>query len=231
MSQHLYSIYPGAWPLIAESRILPSVLPEVMDEMWAVGWRHFGADFFRASLMADQMHLKRQIALRIEVPAFVPSKSQRRTMRRNRDLAWDLAPADPGRVERELFHRHKRRFSRNVPERLDDFLGDRPDGKPCPCLQLSVRDGDKLVAASFLSLGGSACSSVYAVFDPDLATRRLGIFTMLCELQFAAENGYRHYYSGYATVEPSCYDYKRQFSALEYYDWEGRWLPIEELRE
>lgn len=231
MSQHLYSIYPGAWPLIAESRLLPSVSPEVMDELWAVGWRHFGPDFFRASLMADQMTLKRQIALRVDVRDFALSKSQRRTVRRNGDLAWDLTPAAPGRAERDLFHLHKRRFSRNVPERLEDFLGDRPDGKPCDCLQLSVYERDQLVAASFLSLGRDSCSSVYAVFDPARANRRLGIFTMLCELQFATANGYRHYYSGYATVEPSCYDYKRRFAALEYYDWEGRWLPIEELRD
>lgn len=231
MSQHLYSIYPGAWPLVAEGRVLSSVPPEMMDEFWAVGWRHFGSDFFRASLMADEMSLKRQIALRIDVRAFAMSKSQRRTMRRNRDLAWQIEVARPGRAERELFQAHKRRFQRNVPDHLEDFLGDRPNGKPCECLQLSVRDGGRLVAASFLALGHRGCSSVYAIFDPQLADRRLGIFTMLLELRFAAGQGFDHYYSGYATVEPSCYDYKRQFSALEYYDWEGRWLPIEELRE
>ena len=33
----------------------------------------------------------------------------------------------------------------------------------------------------------------------------------------------------YATVEPSCYDYKKEFSALQYYDWEESWRPLEDL--
>ena len=119
---------------------------------------------------------------------------------------------------------------RNVPERLEDFLGDQPHGRPCECLQLSVREGDRLVAASFLAVGRRACSSVYAVFDPECSSRRLGIFTMLAELEFAKAQGYEYYYSGYATVEPSCYDYKKQFAELEYYDWEGHWRSIDELR-
>lgn len=52
---------------------------------------------------------------------------------------------------------------------------------------------------------------------------------MLAELEFARAQGYKYYYSGYATVEPSCYDYKKEFRALQYYNWEGRWLSIDEL--
>ena len=230
MSQHIYSIYPGSWPLVAESRVLLSVHPEVMDDLWAVGWRHFGPDFFRASLMADEFSLKRQIPLRIKVCEFEMSRSQRRTLRRNAGLDVSFKEAAPGREERHLFEVHKTRFARNIPERLEDFLGLRPHGTPCPCLQLSVREGERLLAASFLSIGRGACSSVYAVFDPEFSSRRLGVFTMLAELQFAKARGYEYYYSGYATVEPSCYDYKKQFRALEYYDWEGRWIPIAEMR-
>ncbi len=229
MSQHLYSIYPGSWPLVAESRIVPFVQPEVMDELWAVGWRHFGLEFFRASLMADEMSLKRQIALRIDLGRFEMSKSQRRTFRRNEHLDLKIASASPGVEERKLFDAHKTRFARNIPECLKDFLGDQPAGKPCECLQFSVRDGPRLVAASFMAVGRQACSSIYAVFDPECSDRRLGIYTMLAELQYAKAQGHLHYYSGYATVEASCYDYKKKFSALEYYDWDGSWAPIEEL--
>lgn len=229
MSQQLYSIYPGSWPLVAESRVIRAARPDHMDEYWSVGWRHFGSEFFRASLMADEMCLKRQVALRIVVPRFAMTKSQRRTYRRNSDLEVHLAPARPDRAVCELFHDHKKRFARNIPGSLQDFLGERPDGTPCECLQFSVYDGDRLLAASFMDVGREACSSIYAVYDPAMNSRRLGIYTMLCELQWASAQGYQYYYSGYATVESSCYDYKKQFPALEYYNWEGRWLPAETL--
>jgi arginine-tRNA-protein transferase len=132
-------------------------------------------------------------------------------------------------MEDELFELHKDRFERNVPHSLDEFLGDRPDGKPCACEQLSVRSNGRLVAVSFLALGKSACSSVYAVFDPEESRRRLGILTMLLEIEYARKRGLEHYYSGYATVEESCYDYKKQFDSLSYFDWSGEWRSIDEL--
>jgi arginine-tRNA-protein transferase len=230
MSQDPSLFVLESWPLIHESRFRSTVSPEEMDSLWAAGWRHFGPNFFRSSLMVDETDLKRQIALRIDLRRFALSKSQRRTIRRNEDLEWSLEPAAPGEGERELFQIHKKRFVQNVPDRLEDFLGERPDGQPCRCLQLSVREGDRLVAASFLALGRQACSSIYAVFDPCQSRRRLGIYTMLVELQHAMEAGYDFYYSGYATVEPSCYDYKRHFAGLEFYDWQGRWRPLEKGR-
>lgn len=229
MSQNPFNIYPGSWPLVAESRILPSVQPEVMDELWSVGWRHFGADFFRASLMAEETALKRQIPLRIELAKFQRSKGQRRTVRKNQDLTLALQPAVPGPTEEGLFQAHKQRFQRNIPEALRDFLGDRPHGVPCPCLQLSVSLNGEMIAASFLALGRRSCSSIYAVFDPDHSRRRLGVFTMLIELEYAKAHGFEYYYSGYATVESSCYDYKKDFNALRYYDWEGNWSPLDGL--
>jgi len=230
MSQQLYNLLSGEWPLVAESREHDLVKPEGMDELWAVGWRHFGTDFFRASLMSDGMCLNRQIALRIEVAQFMRSRSQRRTFRKNRDLELSFDGAAPGEAENRLFDIHKMRFAGNVPDCLTDFLGTQPDGRPCECLQLSVRLEGRLIAASFFALGRQACSSIYAVFDPEFSRRRLGVFTMLAELEFAREQGFRFYYSGYATVESSCYDYKKEFGALHYYDWKGRWLPVGELR-
>lgn len=229
MSQQFYNLLSGAWPLVAESRERKVAEPEAMDQFWSVGWRNFGTDFFRASLMSDGMYLKRQIALRIEVARFMRSRSQRRTFRKNGDLELSFGSADPGEAESRLFDIHKMRFAGNVPDGLADFLGTRPNGHPCECLQLSVRLEGRLIAASFFALGRQACSSIYAVFDPEYSRRRLGVFTMLSELEFAREEGFQFYYSGYATVEPSCYDYKKEFSALQYYDWEGSWRAVEEL--
>lgn len=229
MTQLLYPVYPNSWPFVMESRVVESVSPEEVDGYWADGWRHFGSDFFRSSLMAEEVGIKRQISLRLDLSEFKVSKSQRRTLRKNEDLTFEFAPARPGDLEEELFELHKDRFERNVPHSLNEFLGDRPDGKPCACEQLSVRSKGRLVAVSFLALGKSACSSVYAVFDPEESRRRLGILTMLLEIEHARKRGLEHYYSGYATVEESCYDYKKQFDSLSYFDWSGEWRSIDEL--
>ena len=216
-----------SWPLLFEQMECLSLSPEDWDELLANGWRHFGKDFFRSSIMEETTQLKRQVALRVEVDEFFRTKSQRRVWRKNEDLEVALAPALPGEEEEALFLKHSQRFSRNVPESLSVFLGAKPDGVPCPCTQVSVRQGGDLVAASFLACGAEGCSSIYGIFDPELSSRSLGVFTMLVELSYAREKGLRFYYSGYATLEPSCYDYKKAFSALSYFDWKGKWIPYQ----
>ena len=123
MSQQLYHLLSGAWPLVAESRQLSGITPAGMDALWSAGWRHFGSDFFRASLMSDGGCLKRQIPLRVKVGAFSQSRSQRRTWKKNADLRITCGAASPGSAEQSLFDIHKTRCEENVHNRLEDFLG------------------------------------------------------------------------------------------------------------
>ena len=198
-----------------------------MDALWADGWRHFGPLFFRydvtESPAGELLHI---IPLRVDVTRFAPSKSQRRTLRRCADLRFELASVRLDDERHVLFDAHAARFNDNVPGSLEDFLGGGPQWDcPCPVRELSVRDADgHLLAASYVDLGAESTSAVYAMWDPPEAHRRLGIATMLWEIEHARRTGRRWHYLGYASREPSHYDYKRDFGALEWFDW-TEWRP------
>jgi arginine-tRNA-protein transferase len=129
-----------------------------------------------------------------------------------------------------LFHRHKTRFSENVPEDLAVFLSGEPSRVPCECLQARCLLDGACVAVSFFDKGQSGISSVYAVFEPEHASRSLGIFTMLREMDWARSQGMQFAYPGYATLGSSHYDYKKQFTGLHAYDWWAQeWLPWAQL--
>ena len=217
---HDHSRQEEFWPLVNEIGEAPAVARTRMDELWAEGWRHFGPKFFRYSLMWQEKQWKRVLNLRVPLQDWTPSKSQRRTLRRNEDLEVDFSPAEPGEEEEALFQQHKGRFRENVPDTLNDFLGEEPNGVPVPCLQLSARLEGRLVAASFLDLGQRSCSSIYGVFDLAESHRRLGVFTFLQEMKYAREIGMNYYYLGYASVESSPYDYKKEVKPSEVWDWQ-----------
>lgn len=197
--------------------------PVLMDALWARGWRHFGPMFFRYSETESEQGALHVIPLRVDLERFRFSESQRRTLRRNADLKTSFGPSLPGDAERLLFHAHASRFRENIPSSLEAFLGTDPSsGIPCEIRQLSVRgEGGRLLAASYVAVGEEAWSSVYAMFDPAESRRRLGIATLLWEIEAARAAGCRWLYHGYAYREPSHYDYKKQFSGLEWFDWEG----------
>jgi arginine-tRNA-protein transferase len=206
-------------PLVFEHFLEETVSPERMDALWAAGWRHFGPEFFRTSLTEHGGRWDIVLPLRVDLARFVPRKSQRRVLRRNADLDVAVGPARITGADREMFARHKRRFRDNVPERLEDFLGDRPGEVPGPCLEFRCLRAGETVAVSYLDVGREAVSSVYGMFEPAEAGRGLGTFTLLRELAWARASGKRYAYPGYATVGASHYDYKKRLGALETLDW------------
>lgn len=206
-----------------------AVPAEVMDVLWERGWRHFGRIFYRYSRQETSEGETQTITpLRVRLADWSPTKSQRRVLRRNAGLRWEIAAVALDDEMRALFHRHKARFKENVPESIEDFLGQTPEEGPCDCRMLRVYEAERLLAVSFFDMGEVAVSSVYALFEPEASWRSLGIFTMLLELQHARDSGLTFLYPGYATHEASVYDYKKQFRALQWLDFEaGEWRAME----
>lgn len=213
-------------PAIDDAFICDSVPAEFMDRLWATGWRHFGRHFFRYSTQPDRADGTQNITpLRIDLASCTFTKSQRRVLRKNAGLRHNISPVRLDDSLRAMFQRHKKRFTHNVPEALEDFLGLAPENGPCECRMLRVFDTNRLIAVSFFDLGKIAASSVYGIFEPEHSSRSLGILTMLLEIAHCRSIGLRWLYPGYATHESSAYDYKKQFRSLEMLDWAtGKWL-------
>ncbi|MGC6427763.1 MAG: arginine-tRNA-protein transferase [Akkermansiaceae bacterium] len=204
------------------------VPPELFDLLLSQGWRHFGELFYFYQKVEDgtEAETRHVRPLRVRLEHFRRSKSQRRTWNRNADLSIELKPLARSPELDALFDCHKRRFCKDQPESLGSFLGEDPGVKPTDTRQFELRLDGKLLACSFLDVGRNSVSSIYAMFHPEEHRRRLGIFTMLLEIDWALQNGRTFYYPGYAYREPSHYDYKKEFRGTEYFDWKT-WQPLE----
>jgi arginine-tRNA-protein transferase len=128
-----------------------------------------------------------------------------------------------------LFHRHKSRFTHGVPDSIYDFLSDNPSRVPNEGAQLSVYENETLIAESYFDLGARSVSGIYATFEPQCAHRRLGIFTLLKEIEFSIEAGKEFYYLGYSYSGFSFYDYKKRFRSSESFDWKRGWETFKKI--
>lgn len=200
--------------------------PHEMDALWNDGWRHFGTQFFRYSLAIYRDEVRRVIPLRIRLADFSFSESQRRILRKNSDLQTLLRPVEITPGHEAIFDRHKLRFDHGIPDSVYDFLSPFPAAVPCTTNEVCVYDGGRFVAASFLDIGRRATSAIYAMFEPDLSARSLGIFMILKEIEYSIQLGMEHFHLGYSYEGPSFYDYKKRFRALEAFDWRGNWTPF-----
>lgn len=199
--------------------------PAAMDRYWADGWRHFGILFFRYSHAIHEGQRFTVLPLRIDLERFALTRSQKRVLGKNRDISVRVRPSFIDAEKTALFFRHRKRFQENAPSSLDDFLSPEPASIPCRNVELCIYLRSKLLGVTFLDLGETATSAVYAIFEPSEARRSLGILMILHSIDFSRRHGYRYYYPGYAYREPFTYDYKKNFTGLEYLDWNNGWHP------
>ncbi|RBP35714.1 arginine-tRNA-protein transferase [Roseimicrobium gellanilyticum] len=217
-------------PLIWDTFQTLHAAPQTMDELWAEGWRHFGAEFFRYSVSPQADGWQTIVPLRLHLAELTLTKSQRRVLRKNEDVELRTVPATLSEEAKAMFLRHKARFTENIPEALTTFLSTEPNVVPCRCMEFQAWVAGELAAISYLDLGEKSVSSVYGMFEPAHAKRSLGIYTLLQEMLWAQAQGFALYYPGYATHGSSAYDYKKQLHGLEGYCWrEHRWMPREDI--
>ena len=168
---------------------LDQVSPEELDVLLADGWRHFGTFFFRDMMSWNQGQLSEIIPLRINLAKFKFSKSQRKTIRKNGNTRLVFRDAFIDEEKENLFYKHCVRFTHNVPQSIYDFLSPKPSCVPCHTLECCLFDeDDKLYAVSFMDVGHTSCSSVYAMFDPAYSQKSPGLHTLLAEIIFSMEH-------------------------------------------
>ncbi len=205
------------------------VRPREMDLLWLMGFRHFGTLFFRYDSADHAQRIAHVMPLRIDLHRFTLSASQKRIIKRNKDLQVIFREAFIDEEKYRLFEIHKQKFEENVPGDLCDFISPTPAEIPCHTLECCLFHEDRLIGVGFLDIGEKATSAVYSIYDTDFPKRSLGIYLLLMEISYSIEAGMNYLYHGYAYHENSAYDYKKKLSGLEYYDWQGHWQPMSKI--
>lgn len=216
-------MFDAADQFINESFEAQTIRPNDMDLLLSKGWRHFGGYFFRYNLGIHGFEIRRVIPLRIDLGSFSFTRSQRRNLIRNSGLLVQNTLLSITTASVELFERHRFRFAENIPATINEFIPDKADQSPTQTRQISVFENDKLIAESYFDVSETGVSGIYAIFDPDLKKRGLGIFTLLKEIEFAIAAGKKYYYLGYVYEGSSFYDYKKRFLSTEAFDWNENW--------
>lgn len=160
--------------------------------------------------------------MRIDLSKFRLSKSQRRCLNANRDLSVKVRNIESlkenwGEERFLMSWGYASKFKDNWPD-IESYIFSEGRTTPVICLELSCYLGEELIAASYLDYAGEGTSAVVAMYDVSLSERRLGIFTILKEIEYSISIGCSYYYLGYIHLQNSIYDYKKQFYGLESYN-------------
>lgn len=174
------------------------------------------------------------LSARIRVADFEPSRTHRRTLRKNAGLTrnatspWatedqyalfrrylDSRHADGGMADMDVFEFAAMIEETPIRTRVVEYSRAPEPGER----------GPQLTAVCLTDVLDDGLSMVYSFYDPNLTHLSLGTWIILDHVEIAQEIGLPYVYLGYWVPGSSKMGYKAQFSGLEIYK-NGSWQPI-----
>jgi leucyl-tRNA---protein transferase len=141
------------------------------------------------------------VSMRVPVARFAPSKSQRRSVRRNQDVRVTVGAPAADEEKFALYQKYITQWHGKESSGEDDsfesfvaFLYQ----SPVTTVEYQYRDpAGKLLGVGICDLCEQSLSSVYFYHDPDQARRGLGTFSAMYEISECVTRGVPYYYLGY----------------------------------
>lgn len=189
------------------------------DEFLSAGWRRFGLFFFRPACV----QCRSCVPIRILCSRFIPSKSQRRILKKNSETEVRLSPPLFRNEIFDIYKKHSKiKFGQDsdLSRFKESFFT-----AAVPSAQSEYFIDGKLIGVGFLDISSHAFSSVYFIYDPDYSKYSPGTFSIMKEIEIAGELGVEYYNLGYWIKENPSMAYKGKFKPYQTYDWKEKiWL-------
>jgi len=166
---------------------------------------------------------------RIPVDGFRPSRSQRRTWQRNRDLVTRECGATFRAEHFTLYKRYVRARHPGGGMDVDDpsqyitFL----NSSWCDTRFIEFRKGDELLAVAVIDVLLQGLSAVYTFYEPTEESRGLGVYAIMWLIEEARRRRLPGVYLGYYIRECGKMSYKARYHPLEIFR-DGIWQPLPE---
>jgi arginyl-tRNA--protein-N-Asp/Glu arginylyltransferase len=218
--------------MFAEKHYPEQIHPEELDAYLAQGWYRMGQTIFTTHFLCFGEQFYSALWIRLHLEGYEFRKRLRKLLQRNDKLfRVEYRRTDLRDRETELlYQRYKAHFPGHLASTLCDSLLDGEDHSIFNTLEVAVYDGERLVAASFFDLGADSVASIMGIYDPAYQRYSLGFYTMLKEITFARDNGFRYYYPGYVVPGYERFDYKLRIGDVRFLDLAANdWRPYKNI--
>ncbi len=184
------------------------------------GFRRSGTQVYRPQCLP----CTECVSTRIPVVDFMLSRSQKRTLKNNKDLIVKVNKDGFKQEYLSLYDQYLQvRHNNENSEGVEDFF----ESDWCNTHYIEFYEEDQLLGVAVVDVLTDEVSAVYTLFDSDQGSKRsLGTFAVLWQVEYAKKLGKSYVYPGYWIKDCQKMNYKSRFQPLEGF-FDGRWMPIE----
>jgi arginyl-tRNA--protein-N-Asp/Glu arginylyltransferase len=191
-----------------------------LDTALSRGW------FRMRQIIFTTTHLNPEECLRVHWLRYVLSKirghhSHRQIRKVNGRFAVEIKPLVVISVEHEeLYSKYHAAINFGADSIHQALIGEDEDRRVFTTHCISIREGDKLIAAGYFDTGKHSAASILHFYDPEYKRCSLGKYLILVTADFLKANRFKLYYPGYVIAGKSKMNYKLFVGAeaTQYFD-------------
>ncbi|MEX0811304.1 MAG: hypothetical protein WD048_03740 [Chitinophagales bacterium] len=206
---------------------------QMLDKLLSQGWFRGGNVMYQSKMLCLDEAVYSVVNIRSNLSVYSFPKRMRKLLNKNKkQFSYHIQPLEQITSEMEkLYQEQSQKFKGFVHSNLENYLFEGMQHNFFNTYELTVFEGNRLVAVSFFDMGDRSFASLLGLYDQAYKKYSLGIFTMLLEIEYALELDYEYYYPGYVFRGSNIFDYKLKIGQIEYYDWNGDWYPLKHIEQ
>jgi leucyl-tRNA---protein transferase len=217
--------------MFAKARAPESLTPTDLDAYLDQGWYRMGQGIFTTNFIHFKSEMYSTVWLRVLLDEFLEEGTQKKLFKRNAGFQVAIRPANLTDEKEELYARYKQSLSFNPSDSLRSLLFSAASADSIyNTYEVTVHDGDWLIAVGFFDLGETSAAGISSVYDPAYKKYSLGKYLIYLKMQYCKNQKMRYFYPGYFVPGYSFFDYKLTIArpALQFLQLSSQqWLPIE----
>ena len=193
------------------------------SQLAQLGFRRSGSNVYRPHCTDCGLC----IPVRLPVNDFKPNRSQRRNIKLNQDIIYDVKDAVFSNEHYILYNKYMKGrhagggMDNDEPDSYENLI--RADWSSSKLLEFKL--DNQLVMVAVIDCFDDGISAVYTFFDPDYSNRGLGVFGILSEINYVQSMKLDWLYLGYWNPKSNKMDYKSNYQPIEFFDGqEWHWL-------
>lgn len=194
--------------MLAQSYSPSTLSHQELDLFLGNGWFRQGCVIFTTNFLRNKGLTHSAIWLRIDLSAFIPSKTHQKLNKLNANFRIEFHPFSLKETHEILFTKYKTSISFDAAASLQDLLYHQQTGNIYDTWEVNIYDQDKLIGVGIFDVGETSCMGITCFYHPDYQKYSLGKYLMFLKMQYAKNQGMTHFYPGYFSPNYPIFDYK-----------------------